>query len=84
MSNPAYKWTNKQLPVATRASGFEAGAGKNDASRQLERLKAENADLVKTVMGLKEEMRTLVESLKADSGKKGKRADKPDAGGPTD
>lgn len=80
MSNSAYKWTNKQLPAATRASGFEAGLGKNDASRQLDRLKAENAELVKTVMALKEEMRNLAESIKTDSGKKGKKGDKPDAG----
>lgn len=76
MSNSAYAWTKNQLPAPTRASGFDAGTGGSDAKKQIERLKADNADLTKMLMGLKSEMRDLVESLKPAE-KKGKKNEKP-------
>jgi len=78
MSNSAYAWTKNQLPAPTRASGFDAGTGGSDAKKQIERLKADNADLNKMVMGLREEMRSLIESLKPAE-KKSKKAEKPEA-----
>ena len=79
-----YKWTNKQMPPATRDKGFSNGIGKNDATRQMERLRADNADHVKSIQALQEQVRNLMEALtpkkKSDKPETGKKSDKPEAG----
>jgi hypothetical protein len=65
----------------TKASGLD-NASSSDSKRQLERLRAENADLTKDFLALKNDMRDLVESMKKANEKKpaASKAAKPEEG----
>lgn len=58
-----YTWTNKMPPAPTKASGFD-NISTSDSKRQMERLRAENAELTKTVIELQQTVRELADSMK--------------------
>lgn len=67
-----YTWTNKMPKTPTQASGLDK-ISTSDSKRQIERLRAENAELTKSVIELQQTVRELIESSKAKEKKAGKK-----------
>lgn len=58
-----YTWTNKMPPAPTKASGLDS-LSTSDSKRQMERLRAENAELTKSVIDLQQTVRELADAMK--------------------
>lgn len=74
----AYTWTKKMSPNPTKATGFDS-ISTSDSKRQMERLRADNAELTKTVIDLRSQLRELTDAVKSLQKKPAKKEEAPPA-----